>query len=222
MIIGLDGEIDEEPIPLERSADDFKYGETGDRWYYTHETIPVILAGGGGSDGGNDKDSLCLVRRRTIQGPPCSDDKFCEFVDYQNSPVCTHVDASRVLPLRTTSPFADSREAWPEIKHPTSSLDYRGEVGWCEICNTDFEVIIIRYGRENRWHMELTTYHNLGSCRSPLDYLLNKLMDRSWKSSQIVPAIHERATRRLDVLSARFEESEHGKPHGCFKAGDSQ
>ncbi|KAL6895730.1 hypothetical protein HDV57DRAFT_22902 [Trichoderma longibrachiatum] len=142
-----------------------------DAWRFTFRMTPKII-----------DDKLFIRRAYTIVGPLVSQEALQRLIETMSIPICSHLSAS----------------ASPSCCHPGSDLPtdhvhrcpviryrqffYRrwndrrvaeNEPGHssCVLCSTDYEMSLKRETLSNETHLSITTWHCLGSCRSPDDEL---------------------------------------------------
>lgn len=134
-------------------------------WRFMHNYTAKII-----------NNELFLARFHFIAGPSVSPAKFKKLLDSIGLPVCRHLLCSPT----GHSPHLFTQYRIPQVDNSRGNLlDCHRAVGSCPFCFTDYMISIRRSKGKDDWNLELTTYHRLGSCRSPDDPIWRCLTDYS-------------------------------------------
>ncbi|KAH7473706.1 hypothetical protein IWW34DRAFT_834135 [Fusarium oxysporum f. sp. albedinis] len=114
------------------------------------------------------QDELFVQRTLAIWHP--GDLGVQELLDRFSFPICLHISSN-------TKRYEDGYAriglyTLPELVELSGGFkSYDGSLGSCPICFTDYS-ITVRWGTHQRqgWHIEVVSYQQLGSCRSPYDW----------------------------------------------------
>ncbi|KAK1984028.1 hypothetical protein LZ30DRAFT_815108 [Colletotrichum cereale] len=177
------------------------------QWLFTHRTSAKVI-----------EDELYICRHHSVSGPPCPQSDFSRIIDSLELPVCRHIFGSSKMPdLRF---WNEGDSCIPELQsirisatHPQFDVHPDNGIGSCTICFTDYEIAIERGADRKRWSLKLTTYHKLGSCRTPLDSVWVRLIN-SWRGPSQehyreygVGEVRERWLRNERGIPAAAEET---------------
>lgn len=134
-------------------------------WKFKHSYISKIV-----------DDELYLASFHHITGPAVSIAKFEHLLGSIGLNVCAHLSCCNLQRL------GYSRPAWYDDCIPQADtvpckfgniqqgpVDFNEDVDSCQYCFTDYMVSIRGVEGMADWNLELSTYHRLGSCRSPDD-----------------------------------------------------
>lgn len=132
------------------------------QWTFVHRTSAKVIA-----------NELFICRHHSIRGPQCSQIDFFGVIDSLKLPVCRHVPGVSETSMGLHYHGNCIRELGDTIpltyKGPRVEAHPHDGIGSCAVCPTDYEIAIGRFrGRMSR-SLELTTYHKLGSLRTPSD-----------------------------------------------------
>ncbi|KAM0433281.1 hypothetical protein ACHAPT_004157 [Fusarium lateritium] len=148
-------------------------------WAFTHDYKAMII-----------NDELYLSRTHHVKGPLVPILKFFEVLETLALPVCEHIRCYqwRPCPIEPWGvieiPFFIRRRGdsfilrgWVSslLDDPDLYLAYesegllQGRAEGCHSCYTDYIVALKRDEKGRTWDFELSTYHRLGSCRTPKD-----------------------------------------------------
>ncbi|KAF6809852.1 hypothetical protein CSOJ01_06683 [Colletotrichum sojae] len=139
-------------------------------WRFTHETSARVI-----------NDELILRRSHDVIGPPfTSESQFAHVIKALELPVCRHILCASSVPrgsirLGPVGPhwrqiismpeLGNTAALWSEPRPIRSGIS----VASCACCDTDYEIDIKKGNKGGEWKMKLTTYHKLGSFRTPDD-----------------------------------------------------
>ncbi|KAF6812411.1 hypothetical protein CPLU01_14895 [Colletotrichum plurivorum] len=140
-------------------------------WKFSHDYSARIM-----------NDELLVSRSHLVSASVCSLTEFLRVIDALELPVCGHIYAATRRPYLPFETFwVDKNGSIPELfemwlestqEAPGTKRVYtHGTLGdgACKTCFTDYLLKAEPGDRDGHWHLNLTTYHNLGSCQDPND-----------------------------------------------------
>ncbi|TFB05978.1 hypothetical protein CCMA1212_001836 [Trichoderma ghanense] len=138
-----------------------------DAWRFTFRMTPKII-----------DDKLYISRAYTIVGPLVPEEDLKRLIETMSIPICSHLACSANpsccylgsdLPNHYLHcyPVIHSRQRvncrWDDGKY----TELKPEHGSCVLCSTDYEISVDRKTNSNETEFKISTWHCLGTCRSP-------------------------------------------------------
>ena len=129
-----------------------------DKWFFTHKYKAKII-----------DNELFLTRTHHVRGPSHGMRQFRLLTQRVDLPVCRHLSFG--FEDRVTEGIArrDLLAATPSTDQDEQWASWRDVQGSCENCLTDYEFRIQEYDNNGKLSIKLTTYHLVGTCRTPRD-----------------------------------------------------
>lgn len=135
-------------------------------------------------------EELYLASFHHVAGPAVSVDEFNKLLDYIGLNVCRHLflGYSQILTFwrrgwwRPTAQVSGPPAPLPQWQNniQQGAVGCDESVGSCEYCFTDYAISIRGLEGKVDWNLELSTYHRLGSCRSPDDPVWRSLTSQTF------------------------------------------
>ncbi|KAL7952380.1 hypothetical protein V8C34DRAFT_299451 [Trichoderma compactum] len=125
-------------------------------------------------------DKLYLRRFYTIVGPLEPWSCMARLISSCSPEICNHLKCladARIIRCERLDPVLYSTPATyisilsrlPNRQGDFPPLNCKPDSGSCQFCNTDYNVSLYQDEQKKEWRFRLSTYHCLGSCRSPSD-----------------------------------------------------
>ncbi|OTA02198.1 hypothetical protein A9Z42_0025510 [Trichoderma parareesei] len=187
-----------------------------DAWRFTFQMTPKII-----------DDKLYISRAYTVVGPWVSEEDLKRLIETMAVPLCSHLSCV-ASPLcchqgsdvpKPRFPFIHARQlvycVWADTRE---MIVQHADHGSCVLCSTDYETSLEQNKMVNEIKFQITTWHCLGSCRSPDDELWTHIVSSGdhpclW-ASQITyvsddgaqSPVHRYTPRRDTNFPSRFQD----------------
>ncbi|KAM0457462.1 hypothetical protein ACHAO4_003262 [Trichoderma viride] len=130
-------------------------------WRFSFDYVPKII-----------NDELYIGRFNRIDGPLVSFRQFAALLGSINLPICHHLEIvaepdGDILIQHTDRPINFLYAVFDEEKDE--------QYGSCPDCFADYDFLLKSDEDKQEWSLRLSTYHRLGTCRSPYDAKWSRL-----------------------------------------------
>lgn len=141
-------------------------------WKFSYDYVPKII-----------DDELYIGRFNRINGPMVTWRQFAALLGSINLPICHHLE---VVPEFTGDILVQHTDRTAVFSYVMCNDEVFDQDGSCPDCFTDWELKVKVDKCTREWSVRLSTYHCLGSCRSPNDASWSRLRGGNSPSNNVV------------------------------------